>query len=151
MVAVRLDRRLLARVDPSDVVQEALADADRRLDEYLRERPVAFYPWLRRLAEEQLVNVYRRHVGAARRSVTLAAAIVAFQTKTAAGVRLIDDPVINTVLVLVVVTSILGPILTEFFGRQRLAEQAAAARAAAILPQTANQAAGEVSDPVQPA
>ena len=29
MVAVRLDRRLAARVDPSDVVQEALADAAR--------------------------------------------------------------------------------------------------------------------------
>jgi hypothetical protein len=42
-----------------------------------------------------------------------------------------------------VVTSILGPILTEYFGRQRLAEQAAAV----ILPQTAPQASGELSDP----
>jgi Kef-type K+ transport system membrane component KefB len=71
-------------------------------------------------------------------AATLAAAIVAFQTKNAAGVRLIDESVINTVLVLVVVTSILGPILTEYFGRQRLAEQAAAAKAAAIMPQTTN-------------
>jgi RNA polymerase sigma-70 factor (ECF subfamily) len=70
MVAVRLDRRLAARVDASDVVQEALAEAERRLDDYLRERPVAFYPWLRRLVEERLVEEYRRHVGAARRSVT---------------------------------------------------------------------------------
>ena len=31
MVAVHLDRRLAARVDPSDIVQEALADADRGL------------------------------------------------------------------------------------------------------------------------
>jgi Kef-type K+ transport system membrane component KefB len=80
-------------------------------------------------------------------AATLATAIVAFQTRNAAGVRLIDEPVINTVLVLVVVTSILGPVLTEHFGRQCLAEQAAAARSAAILPQTANQDAGEVSDP----
>ena len=29
MVAFRLDERLLARVDPSDVVQESLAEADR--------------------------------------------------------------------------------------------------------------------------
>jgi Kef-type K+ transport system membrane component KefB len=79
-------------------------------------------------------------------AATLAATIVAYQTKNAAGVRLIDEPVINTVLVLVVVTSILGPILTEYFGRQRLAEQEAAATAAVILPQTANQAVGEVSD-----
>jgi Kef-type K+ transport system membrane component KefB len=79
-------------------------------------------------------------------AATLAATLVAFQTRNAAGVRLIDEPVINTVLVLVVVTSILGPILTESFGRQRLAEQEAAAKA--ILPQLADQAVGEVSDPI---
>src|SRR5262245_16701808 len=39
MVAVRLDRRLAARLDPSDVVQEALAEAAARLSAYLRERP----------------------------------------------------------------------------------------------------------------
>jgi Kef-type K+ transport system membrane component KefB len=71
-------------------------------------------------------------------AATLAAAIVAFQTKNSAGVRLIDEPVINTVLVLVVITSILGPVLTEHFGRQHLAEQDAAAKAAAVLPKTAN-------------
>jgi predicted transcriptional regulator len=78
-------------------------------------------------------------------AATLAAAIVAFQTKNAAGVRLIDEPAINTVLVLVVVTSLLGPMLTEHFGRQLLAQQDAVAKAAAILPQSANQAGGEVS------
>jgi len=60
-------------------------------------------------------------------AATLAAALVAFQTKNSAGVRLIDEPVLNTVLVMVVVTSILGPILTEYFGRQRLAQQAGTA------------------------
>jgi DNA-directed RNA polymerase specialized sigma24 family protein len=39
-VAVRLDRRLSARVDASDVVQEALAEASRRLDDYLLSRPL---------------------------------------------------------------------------------------------------------------
>src|SRR5687768_10163336 len=69
MVSVRLDRRMAARVDPSDVVQEALLDAAGRLDEYLRERPIPFYPWLRRLAAGRLADAYRRHVRAARRSV----------------------------------------------------------------------------------
>src|SRR5438552_7087478 len=49
MVAVRIDRRLAARVDPSDVVQEAMALAAARLDEYVRDRPLPFYPWLRRI------------------------------------------------------------------------------------------------------
>jgi RNA polymerase sigma-70 factor, ECF subfamily len=69
MVAVRMDSRLAVRVDPSDVVQEALAEAAAKLPDYLRERPVAFYPWLRRLAWERLVGLYRRHVRAARRGV----------------------------------------------------------------------------------
>jgi RNA polymerase sigma-70 factor (ECF subfamily) len=69
MVAVRLDRRLAARLDPSDIVQEALADAARGLDEYLRDRPVPFYPWLRRFAWERLVEANRRHLLARRRSV----------------------------------------------------------------------------------
>jgi Kef-type K+ transport system membrane component KefB len=73
-------------------------------------------------------------------AATLATAIVAFQCKNAAGVRLIDQPVVNAVLVLVVVTSILGPVLTEYFGRQRLAEQDAAAKRGAGVPETANQA-----------
>jgi Kef-type K+ transport system membrane component KefB len=72
-------------------------------------------------------------------AATLAAAIVAFESKNAAGVGLIDQTMVNAVLVLVVVTSILGPMLTEYFGRQRLAEQDAAAKTAAILPKTVNQ------------
>src|SRR3954471_13212600 len=69
MITVRLDRRLAARVDPSDIIQEALADAALGLDEYLRDRPVPFYPWLRRFAWERLVEVNRRHLQARRRSV----------------------------------------------------------------------------------
>jgi RNA polymerase sigma-70 factor (ECF subfamily) len=69
LVALRLDRRLAARLDPSDVVQEALAEADRRLADYLRDRPLPFYPWLRQLALERLIDLHRRHVRAGKRSV----------------------------------------------------------------------------------
>ena len=71
MVAVRLDRRVAARVDPSDVVQETLAEAARRLDDYLKERPIPFYGWLRQLAGERVIDAHRRHVASLRRSVTL--------------------------------------------------------------------------------
>lgn len=71
MVAARLDRRLAARVDPSDVVQETLAEAAKRLDDFLRERPLPFYGWLRGLARERVIDTHRRHVTAQRRSVTL--------------------------------------------------------------------------------
>src|SRR5437660_3654438 len=69
MVTVHLDRRLAARVDPSDVVQEALAEADQRLSDYARNRPIPFYPWLRQLAWDRLIDLYRRHVQAGKRSV----------------------------------------------------------------------------------
>lgn len=79
-------------------------------------------------------------------AATLAAAIVAYETKDAGGVRLIDEPMINTVIVLLVVSSILGPLLTEYFGRRRLAEMQVAAKAA-IVPPNANLAIGAVSAP----
>lgn len=66
MVAARLDPRLAARVDPSDIVQETLLDADQRLDDYLRKRPLPFYPWLHRLAGQRLAQVRRWHLTAAR-------------------------------------------------------------------------------------
>jgi RNA polymerase sigma-70 factor, ECF subfamily len=69
MVAVRLDRRVAARVDASDVVQEALAEAARQFDEYLRTRPLPFSAWLRQLAWERLVKLHRHHVHAQKRSV----------------------------------------------------------------------------------
>src|SRR5262249_37440030 len=62
-------RRLAARLDPSDVVQESLADAARRLPDYLRDRPLPFLAWLRRLAADRLGALHRRHVRAGRRSV----------------------------------------------------------------------------------
>jgi RNA polymerase sigma-70 factor (ECF subfamily) len=69
MIVLRLDRRLRARVDPSDVLQETLADAAGKLADYARERPLPFYPWLRRLAWEKLVQLHRWHVRTSKRSV----------------------------------------------------------------------------------
>jgi RNA polymerase sigma-70 factor, ECF subfamily len=69
MVAVRLDRRLAPRVDASDVVQETLALASRRMDDYLRDQPLPFLGWLRQLAAESIKDTHRRHIGSQRRSV----------------------------------------------------------------------------------
>jgi RNA polymerase sigma-70 factor (ECF subfamily) len=69
LIGLRLDRRLAARLDPSDVVQESLADAAGKLSEYLRTRPMPFYPWLRSLALERLLTMYRWHIRTGKRSV----------------------------------------------------------------------------------
>ena len=60
MVAARLDSRLAPRLDPSDVVQETFLDASRKLDAFLRDRPLPFYPWLRRLAWERIAKANLR-------------------------------------------------------------------------------------------
>jgi Kef-type K+ transport system membrane component KefB len=56
-------------------------------------------------------------------AATLAATLVAYDTRNAAGERMLDGKMLNTVLVLMLVTSILGPVLTERFTPRMLAEE----------------------------
>jgi RNA polymerase sigma-70 factor, ECF subfamily len=69
MVQLRLDRALGARVDASDVVQEVLWEASRRLSDYLLDAKMPFHLWLRELAKDHLIDAHRRHRKAQRRSV----------------------------------------------------------------------------------
>jgi RNA polymerase sigma-70 factor (ECF subfamily) len=69
MVKLRLDPRLSARLDPSDVVQDALVEAHKRLAAYAQERQIPFYPWLRSIAWDRLIAMKRQHVTAERRTV----------------------------------------------------------------------------------
>jgi RNA polymerase sigma-70 factor (ECF subfamily) len=61
VVDVRLDPCLRGRLDPSDVVQETLAVASRRIGDFLARRPTSFRVWLRRKAIEQLIDQRRFH------------------------------------------------------------------------------------------
>jgi RNA polymerase sigma-70 factor, ECF subfamily len=63
MVALRMDRRLQGRIDPSDVIQEAYLEAAARLAEYLRNPSMPFFLWLRFLAGQKLVTLHRHHLG----------------------------------------------------------------------------------------
>jgi RNA polymerase sigma-70 factor, ECF subfamily len=69
MVALRLDRRIQGRVDASDVVQEAMIAASRRLQEYAANPPMSFFLWLRWIAGEKLLSAHREHLGAQKRDV----------------------------------------------------------------------------------
>jgi Kef-type K+ transport system membrane component KefB len=72
-------------------------------------------------------------------AATLAATLVGYNTLNAAGERLLSAEIFNAVLVLMVVTSLLGPVLTEVFtpgmieqeARTKTAEEAHANTAAA--------------------
>jgi RNA polymerase sigma-70 factor (ECF subfamily) len=70
MVSARLDTRLAPRVDGSDIVQETLVEASTRMDDYLRERRLPFFGWLRFLASERVLKAHRHHLSTQRRSVS---------------------------------------------------------------------------------
>jgi RNA polymerase sigma-70 factor, ECF subfamily len=63
MVEMRLDTRLQARIDASDVIQEACVEVIERLDEYLRDPRMPFFLWLRLVVGERLVRLHRHHLG----------------------------------------------------------------------------------------
>ncbi len=69
MIAVRMDPRLTARFDPSDVVQDVLAEAAQRISKDLDGQADQFYPWLRQLAWDRLSHLHRHHVRTQKRSV----------------------------------------------------------------------------------
>lgn len=69
MVEMRLDHRVRARVDPSDVLQEAYIDAANRLEAYLQKPDMPLFLWLRLVVGERLLKVHRHHLGTQMREV----------------------------------------------------------------------------------
>jgi RNA polymerase sigma-70 factor (ECF subfamily) len=64
MVHLRLDRRLQARLDASDVLQDAYVEFARRFPQYAAEGGMPFYLWLRQLTGQKLIDLHRHHLGA---------------------------------------------------------------------------------------
>jgi Kef-type K+ transport system membrane component KefB len=68
-------------------------------------------------------------------AATLASAVVGYQAMNSEGVRLLDAEFVNAVLVLVVATCVIGPILTERFGKALAAQTNLAERPPAAASQ----------------
>lgn len=103
LVTFRMDRRIAARVDADDVLQESFVAASSRLEHYLRDPSFTLFVWLRMIVSQTLVDVHRRHLGTEMRSagreisvggpkypqttsVSLAAQLVGHQTSPSAAV-----------------------------------------------------------------
>lgn len=69
LVQVRLDRKVQRRVDVSDVVQEVMTEASKRLQKYLENPEMAFHLWLRQIAWDHIIDTYRRHRVSAKRNM----------------------------------------------------------------------------------
>lgn len=62
VIDIRVEAALRARVDPSDIVQDTLVVASRRIHDFLQRRPTSFRVWLRRHALERLIDARRQHL-----------------------------------------------------------------------------------------
>ena len=69
MIGRRMDRVVQHRVDASDIVQDVMLEANRRLGDYLANPTMPFRLWLRHMARDRLIDAHRRHRVASSRSV----------------------------------------------------------------------------------
>jgi RNA polymerase sigma-70 factor, ECF subfamily len=69
MIDLRMDRVVQRRVDASDIVQDVLVEANRRLRDYLANPTMPFRLWLRHMARDRLIDAHRRHRVASSRSL----------------------------------------------------------------------------------
>jgi RNA polymerase sigma-70 factor (ECF subfamily) len=91
MIQCRLNRGMARRVDASDVVQDALLTASRRLAEYLQKPSLPFHAWLRHLARDRLADEYRRQL-ADKRDVAREQSAGANQRSSLNPVAQVPDP-----------------------------------------------------------
>jgi RNA polymerase sigma-70 factor (ECF subfamily) len=77
MIDRRMDRVVQRRVDASDIVQDVMLEANRRLGDYLANPTMPFQLWLRHMARDRLIDAHRRHRVAANRSLDREVPLVA--------------------------------------------------------------------------
>ena len=98
-VGRRLDGRLRSRVDASDIVQEAMVEAHRRMDGFIEHHPMPLRIWLIKLAWERLLKAREKHLLTGKRdanrevsmddrsSLLLASKLVGHSTPSRAAVK----------------------------------------------------------------
>lgn len=64
----KIDKRLLPRVDASDIIQEVFWDANRRLGEVIG-NDVSLLAWMRFLCNQKLIDMHRTHMASKKRSI----------------------------------------------------------------------------------
>ena len=67
MVHFRLDPRLVGRLDAEDVLQESYIEAGKRLQAF-RDDDKPFFIWMRLMTQQTMIDLHRKHLGAAMRS-----------------------------------------------------------------------------------
>lgn len=65
----RLDRRLQGRIDPIDIVQEAILEVIKRAQEYVKNPSMPLFLWIRFLTIQCLATYHRKHLHTGKRDV----------------------------------------------------------------------------------
>ena len=95
MINLRLDPAIVQRVDASDVVQDVLLEASRRLQDFLSKPTMPFHLWLRHIAKDHIIDAHRKHHLAKKRGVDREQALVrpawADQSSLDLASRLLDQ------------------------------------------------------------
>lgn len=69
MIGMRMDQKIQRRLDVSDIVQDVLVEASRRLSDYLANPIMPFHLWIRQIAKDRMIDAHRRHRVSAKRSI----------------------------------------------------------------------------------
>ena len=69
LVQMRLDNRIRQRIGVSDVVQDVMIEANRRIDRYLDNPGIEFHLWIRQITKDRIIDAHRRHRATSKRSV----------------------------------------------------------------------------------
>jgi RNA polymerase sigma-70 factor (ECF subfamily) len=69
MITLRLDRRILGKVEADDILQDVFVEAARRIQHYLDQPSVPLFVWLRQITHQILIDTHRRYLGAKMRDV----------------------------------------------------------------------------------
>ena len=64
LVTFRMDRRLMARIDADDVIQDAFLATQSRIHHWVRERKFSLFAWGRMMVIQCLIDSHRRHIDA---------------------------------------------------------------------------------------
>lgn len=71
MADMRLDPKIRQRVDASDIIQDVMIEANRRLQTFLDNPVMPFHLWLRQITTDRIIDAHRRHRVSKKRSVDL--------------------------------------------------------------------------------
>ncbi len=92
LITLRLDRRTIARVDPSDILQDTFVLAAKRFSEYRQNPSLPFDLWLRFLATQRLIDHHRFHLSAQARDVRREVPIEQALTETHSAPNALQRP-----------------------------------------------------------